>query len=819
MDYIEFSAKIKEKYPEYKDVDDLTLAQKIVEKYPEYKEKVTFEVVNTVTTSTPKTAKKGIDLTPSGIANTISSNIAAGISAPIDALHYNKPIGEAFSEAKDRIDTARANDKAARVQDFLTDMAGYYALPVLRGGGAARFLGNAAIQGGIPGAAESLKRGGNAVGGAGVGTGIVAALQGITPQAGKIVNKALESDVIKKNLPKILEGLTSVPAEYSERALEKELAGQSILNGKFDADTAYIPIERKLRQAKDMLPTAEDFAGEYYNLGKKAAEGFENLKNAAGQEISEMLGKLGNEPVDIGGLKNSLEGLINSYAKGGTVNPAEIRAGRDLEQVKDLLGIKSKQDTAKELGNYYNSNKIGAISGGEMDKEAERIAFDILSQATGKDARWLKSQLNANLPKQSTQKRQEFIQELLDSTADKIDNIDPLWQQYFPEFNFENLQGGGADTSELVRGLFDKILNKDFKNTQKLILPEEMQFEELGKQYNNLMGKVAANPSKKVVNESYNSLQQFIKDMPDDLKEYFSIKYADDIESLQNIAEPKVKPIDLHNIKELLYDIANYDTAGGIRNDAIKGVANQINNFIRHIEPNYQRPNDIFSLIKSVEKDAGGLNVNTLGKKIADIGSKGNLVSGLDARLKNIDYLLPSQSKFFKQAQSINAERDAIDNINRTIGQQYERNPRLLANRTDEGFETAINDLQKRTGVNFMDELNDTRAREALEKFFPGQGGGSGSSQGFGNLLRTALLGGSPVAAVTMHNPAALAGLGVVSPKLMAKGTIKNIGKLSETAKKAATGAYDEILNRLSQLGAKGAANMLYGGVEYNDYK
>ena len=30
-DYIEFSQKIKEKYPQYKDIDDLTLAQKMVE--------------------------------------------------------------------------------------------------------------------------------------------------------------------------------------------------------------------------------------------------------------------------------------------------------------------------------------------------------------------------------------------------------------------------------------------------------------------------------------------------------------------------------------------------------------------------------------------------------------------------------------------------------------------------------------------------------------------------------------------------------------------------------------------------------------------
>ena len=607
--YIEFSAKIKEQYPQYKDVDDLILAQKMVEKYPEYKEKVSFEEVE----KDNKKESKGIDLTPSGL---VKGGLAS-VLAPIRGAMY----GEDYKTARENALANTEKFKPAKgVGDFLVDMYGYSQLPVLKGGGALNFIGNAAIQGGVPAAIESLKRGGNVAEGAGVGTGIAAVLQGLNKPLGKGVEKILESDVVQKGLPKILEGLTSVPADYSRRAIEKELAGESILGGKFNAETAYLPIERKLRQAKEMLPTAEDFAENYNKLGQKAVEGLENLKTGAGQEISEMLSKLSDTPLDVKNLQNAINSTIKSYAKGGNINPAELRAGRELEQVKELLG--------------------------------------------------------------------------------------------------EN-----------------------------------------------------------------------------------------------------AKPIDLHNVKELLYDIANYDTAGGIRNDAIKGVANQINNYLRKIEPNYAKPNDVFSLIKNVEKEVGGLNPSTIGGKISNIGSKGNITSGLDNRLRKIDNLLPSQNKFFKQAQDINTEREAIDNIKGVIGHQYERNPRLLANRTDEGFENAINELQKRTGVNFMDELADTRAREALEKFFPGQSGGSGSSQGFGNLLRTALIGGSPVAAVTMHNPAALAGLFAVSPKIMAKGTIKNIGKLSDTAKKSVSGAYDDIINLLSNLGAKGAANMLYGGVEYNNYK
>ena len=180
-------------------------------------------------------------------------------------------------------------------------------------------------------------------------------------------------------------------------------------------------------------------------------------------------------------------------------------------------------------------------------------------------------------------------------------------------------------------------------------------------------------------------------------------------------------------------------------------------------------------------------------------------------KLKDVDSLLPGQNKFFKQAQELNKEQDAINEINNAITQKYLDNARPLADKSSIRFENAINALQKRTGINFANDLKDIRAREALEKFFPGQGGGSGSSQGFGNLLRTALIGGSPTAAVLTGNPVALSGLLAVSPKIMAKGTIKNIGKLKDVSEKAVTGAYDEIINRLSNLGAKGISSLMYG--------
>jgi len=37
----DFSAKIKDQHPEYKDVNDTVLAQKMVDKYPQYRDRVT----------------------------------------------------------------------------------------------------------------------------------------------------------------------------------------------------------------------------------------------------------------------------------------------------------------------------------------------------------------------------------------------------------------------------------------------------------------------------------------------------------------------------------------------------------------------------------------------------------------------------------------------------------------------------------------------------------------------------------------------------------------------------------------------------------
>jgi hypothetical protein len=41
----QFAKRIKQKYPQYKDVDDTELVNKMIEKYPEYRDRVQLEPV------------------------------------------------------------------------------------------------------------------------------------------------------------------------------------------------------------------------------------------------------------------------------------------------------------------------------------------------------------------------------------------------------------------------------------------------------------------------------------------------------------------------------------------------------------------------------------------------------------------------------------------------------------------------------------------------------------------------------------------------------------------------------------------------------
>ena len=91
LDYKEFAKKIKNKYPEYSDVDDLTLSKKMVDKYPEYKNEVYFETPlkkKEVSQSTPKQKLTSSDISKTDQKQPSVSSVNKNNALPGEYLYY-----------------------------------------------------------------------------------------------------------------------------------------------------------------------------------------------------------------------------------------------------------------------------------------------------------------------------------------------------------------------------------------------------------------------------------------------------------------------------------------------------------------------------------------------------------------------------------------------------------------------------------------------------------------------------------------------------------------------------------------------------------
>ena len=164
--------------------------------------------------------KAGVDLTPSGLINQFANTVSSGLASPIVALKEGLPLNDAYGLAKERGLQARANDPMAKAQDFITDTAAYSTLPILRGGGVARFGANALIQGGVPGLLEGLKEG-QPLQGLGGGTAIAGAIQSI-PYVGKPIVKGLGL------VPGVTKGIAQNIARINPETLERVVKPESI---------------------------------------------------------------------------------------------------------------------------------------------------------------------------------------------------------------------------------------------------------------------------------------------------------------------------------------------------------------------------------------------------------------------------------------------------------------------------------------------------------------------------------------------------------------------------------------------------------------
>jgi len=364
MDYNEFAQKVKTKYPEYNDMDNLELAQKIVAKYPEYAETVTFEQI-------PTEQNKGVDISPRAIGERLGNALGSAIVSKRDNIPYE----EAYKQGEERL-KAFNQEPLNQVGNAIGDMALYSVLPILKGGGALNFAGNALIQGGIPGAIEGLKEG-NTLGGVGTGTAVAAGINAI-PVVGEMA-----SNVGKWSAFQAAKNFGGLKPETLEQLVK--------------------PNSKALDLDNDAVQNL------LMNTTERVQNDYKSLLDKAGQAVNEAALRLPEDiSVSASSLKNSLDDIYSSRSVSGQ---------RDLNPAFDVAGdiydnLTNKIDLASDVPD------IGNVS-------APKLA-DIMNSIKNYPIDWAKS---------SAQDRQNILKQIYGNYAKRLGNLSPELRNANREFS------------------------------------------------------------------------------------------------------------------------------------------------------------------------------------------------------------------------------------------------------------------------------------------------------------------------------------------------------------------------------------------------
>lgn len=324
MDYNEFAQKVKTKYPEYNDMDNLELAQKIVAKYPEYAETVTFEQM-------PTEQNKGVDISPRAIGERIGNALSSAIVSQRDNIPYE----EAYKQSEERL-KAFNQEPLNQVGNAIGDMALYSVLPILKGGGVLNFAGNALIQGGILGAIEGLKEG-EPLKGASTGTAVAAGINAILPAFAKGLSSKAVKNIMANSIPWLKPETVKQVVKPNSIALD------------LNEDTA-----------QNLL----------MNTTEQVRSAYNDILNKKGRRVGELLEELPKDvKIKAGDVLNDYEKIYNNYSlsKNPTLNPARNATTKELSKIQDMLYSNGAENVNEFLQNVdnikYPKNNLEVIRG------------------------------------------------------------------------------------------------------------------------------------------------------------------------------------------------------------------------------------------------------------------------------------------------------------------------------------------------------------------------------------------------------------------------------------------------------------------------
>jgi len=321
-DYKEFSRQIKEKYPQYRNIEDEKLARAMIKKYPQYANSVSFDTQNAPKQpERPKSFLQGLDLTPSGL---LKRGLAAGISAPARMLMY----GENYKDAYDTARRLQEESTASKIASAVTDIGSTFLIPetaVFKASGALKTAGNL----------NKLKKfageAGNRVLTNTARFGTLGGLQGLRDEGLKgILTGALKEAA----LANAAEGAFALGGQIIRPFANKYVLGTAI--GGIEPETLKQAVKPGSRVLD--LNTKEKLAAFADRTTNRVRDTYKNILSQKGQavgEAKENLRKLDNRiPAD--DLTNEVKAVFDKY-QGERLNDARDLAGNIENEILQII--------------------------------------------------------------------------------------------------------------------------------------------------------------------------------------------------------------------------------------------------------------------------------------------------------------------------------------------------------------------------------------------------------------------------------------------------------------------------------------------------
>lgn len=301
------------------------------------------------TQQAPKSKGKGIDLTPSGLANNISNKVWAAPLSVVEAIKEKKPIGQAYKDVlqqnEDFINNNPGLKRAMQKGDLAVDLQAYTALPevnALKGAGFGAKLGNAALtgaeQGAVIGGLEGLKNdglqglGGGIVSGGALGLGLGGGAP-LLVKGGQWL------------LPRAAASLGGVTTDTVQQAVKPNSRALDL-----NADEAKALL----------LDTTSNIRNAYNNLVEKA-----------GNNVQEAVNKLrGNKHrISTKNVLDDINSTFNQY-QGENINPARNMTGKLEDNLEELITAGSTETPVYPGATDITEQTISPI---DLEKAKQQI--------------------------------------------------------------------------------------------------------------------------------------------------------------------------------------------------------------------------------------------------------------------------------------------------------------------------------------------------------------------------------------------------------------------------------------------------------------